>query len=540
MVDTSGSSDCSYSTTSSKGSTGWRNRCNYARKVKAKRKSSVDNDRDDVDDDQEDHDVFLEDDDDKDEDDVTFDMTLIGDYSEESMTASAAAAVMNSANVMVAVSTSATSLSPSSPPPSLGVYDVICGRHKAAFNNIGNRRFRCTIALALPRFLQSKSRKDKSIVIESIRQLVHQNGGKFLIAQSTNATPMDEASTNDSTNIIWEELDPKQSHLKVGHALRDAERKQTKALKQQQQQQQQHNRPKRRSTVMQPSSQSEHPTYAAIVHSKDTKRHVNCLDQQSVLTDVEACTAASCSTISYTGDTGGIEKSDITAAISQRQQKPPPEYRTIPAIDVQPTVPTITTTSNMDNIPTVTEHHRQPLILPLPPLHLPALQYSRRRRRPPPFTALSPVYNSQYSPPPIQQFPYASDTTTATIAMPLIDQRNPCVGTFEMNNNRRFRHHLFDHSAGTSRRQQQQQRHRLQQHQQQNQQQRHPQQQHLAPTDPIRQTLWRGEGHLPSSNFSDEYRYDDPVDHHHHQHMMQWLMDESDDVIDDGMNSLGG
>ena len=60
----------------------------------------------------------------------------------------------------------------------IGPYDVICGRNKTAFNNIGNRRFRFTIALALPRFLIATSRKEKSIVIQSIQQLVHQNGGR--------------------------------------------------------------------------------------------------------------------------------------------------------------------------------------------------------------------------------------------------------------------------------------------------------------------------------------------------------------------------
>ena len=54
----------------------------------------------------------------------------------------------------------------------IGPYDVICGRNKTAFNNIGNRRFRFTIALALPRFLIAKSRKEKSIVIQSVQQLV--------------------------------------------------------------------------------------------------------------------------------------------------------------------------------------------------------------------------------------------------------------------------------------------------------------------------------------------------------------------------------
>lgn len=122
---------------------------------------------------------------------------------------------------------------PSSSPCTLGPYDVICGRSKKAFNNIGNRRFRFTIAVALPRFLNAKSRKEKSVVIESIKKLVHQNGGKFLVLFNDD----EENTVSDAAgSTVWTELDTKQSHLKVGHALRDAERKLSKAQKQQQKQ----------------------------------------------------------------------------------------------------------------------------------------------------------------------------------------------------------------------------------------------------------------------------------------------------------------
>lgn len=87
----------------------------------------------------------------------------------------------------------------------LGVYDVICGRHKAAFNNIGNRRFRVTVYLAQLRYTGALTRKEKSAVIKSIAELVHSNGGRFLQCQKRS----------------WVELSEKQSHEKVGHALRD-------------------------------------------------------------------------------------------------------------------------------------------------------------------------------------------------------------------------------------------------------------------------------------------------------------------------------
>jgi hypothetical protein len=87
----------------------------------------------------------------------------------------------------------------------LGLYDVICGRHKEAFNNIGNRRFRVTISLAQDRYTGATTRKEKSVVIKSLADMVRANGGRFLQRQ-------DDA---------WVELSEKQAHEKVGHALRD-------------------------------------------------------------------------------------------------------------------------------------------------------------------------------------------------------------------------------------------------------------------------------------------------------------------------------
>lgn len=87
----------------------------------------------------------------------------------------------------------------------LGNYDVICGRHKTAFNNVGNRRFRVTVSLSLARYLSAPTRKDKSIVIKSVAALVRSTGGRFLQRKKG----------------AWVELDEKQTHVKVGHALRD-------------------------------------------------------------------------------------------------------------------------------------------------------------------------------------------------------------------------------------------------------------------------------------------------------------------------------
>jgi hypothetical protein len=87
----------------------------------------------------------------------------------------------------------------------IGLYDVLCGRHKLAFNNIGNRRFRVTISLSLERYLSSPRRQDKTQVVFSIVKLIKENGGRFLKWKKDR----------------WVEIEEKQAREKVGHALRD-------------------------------------------------------------------------------------------------------------------------------------------------------------------------------------------------------------------------------------------------------------------------------------------------------------------------------
>ena len=88
----------------------------------------------------------------------------------------------------------------------IGPYDVLCGRCKDAFNNVGNRRFRVTINLNIPRYLAAKSRHEKSAVILAIvRMLRNDVGARFL--------------KRKGKELI--ELDEKQARSKVGHALRD-------------------------------------------------------------------------------------------------------------------------------------------------------------------------------------------------------------------------------------------------------------------------------------------------------------------------------
>jgi hypothetical protein len=84
-------------------------------------------------------------------------------------------------------------------------YDILCGRCSTAFNNVGNRRFRVTISLNVPRYVNAPSRNAKSLVILSILKLLQDIGARFLKRQGG----------------FYVELNEKQARAKVGHAMRD-------------------------------------------------------------------------------------------------------------------------------------------------------------------------------------------------------------------------------------------------------------------------------------------------------------------------------
>lgn len=86
-------------------------------------------------------------------------------------------------------------------------FDVLCGRNKMAFNNIGNRRFRIIVSLALNNYVDVKStRKEKAKIIRNVVESVKACGGRFL-------------NTNGDGN--FEELSDLKAYDKVGHAIRD-------------------------------------------------------------------------------------------------------------------------------------------------------------------------------------------------------------------------------------------------------------------------------------------------------------------------------
>jgi hypothetical protein len=88
----------------------------------------------------------------------------------------------------------------------VGPYDIICGRSSTAFNNVGNKRFRVTIALNLPRFMAATTKSDKSEVIRStVQTMLYENGTRFLKRTPKGLVQLNERGARE----------------KVGHALRD-------------------------------------------------------------------------------------------------------------------------------------------------------------------------------------------------------------------------------------------------------------------------------------------------------------------------------
>jgi hypothetical protein len=87
-------------------------------------------------------------------------------------------------------------------------YDILCGRDKATFNNVGNRRFRVSISLNIPRYEAAKTKAQKAQVIKYICYVLQNEVGvRFL--------------KKDKSVEVYIELDASEARKKVGHALRD-------------------------------------------------------------------------------------------------------------------------------------------------------------------------------------------------------------------------------------------------------------------------------------------------------------------------------
>jgi hypothetical protein len=63
-------------------------------------------------------------------------------------------------------------------------YDVLCGRDKAVFNSIGNRRFRVSISINVPRYELARTKAQKATVILFVCNILRNEvGARFLKEQ---------------------------------------------------------------------------------------------------------------------------------------------------------------------------------------------------------------------------------------------------------------------------------------------------------------------------------------------------------------------
>jgi hypothetical protein len=92
-------------------------------------------------------------------------------------------------------------------------YDVLCGRCKESFNNIGNRRFRLLISLNKSCYLSCKGRCERSRMILSLTKE---------LCGITIPRPCIRFFKRGRKNGELIQLDFKQCREKVAHALRDA------------------------------------------------------------------------------------------------------------------------------------------------------------------------------------------------------------------------------------------------------------------------------------------------------------------------------
>ncbi|CAJ1950074.1 unnamed protein product [Cylindrotheca closterium] len=89
-------------------------------------------------------------------------------------------------------------------------YDVLCGRNRNSFNNIGNRRFRITISMNVEKYNGMRSRHERSKFITSLAQTMrYEVGFRFLKRKG------------GAKNAQTVELTDDEIRAKIGHALRD-------------------------------------------------------------------------------------------------------------------------------------------------------------------------------------------------------------------------------------------------------------------------------------------------------------------------------
>ena len=92
----------------------------------------------------------------------------------------------------------------------LGPFDVLCGRDKQSYNNVGNRRFRIMISMNLQKYMKCETRTERSKMILGLIYELSQYCGQLRFLKRVKG----------SNTLV--QLDYKQSREKIAHALRDA------------------------------------------------------------------------------------------------------------------------------------------------------------------------------------------------------------------------------------------------------------------------------------------------------------------------------
>lgn len=90
-------------------------------------------------------------------------------------------------------------------------FDVICGRGKGSYNRPGNKRFRSIVASYVERYLASKTKDDKSMILALIIERIHEQNNR-------NAHFL----KYDSECMVWRKMSTEEAREKVGHAMREA------------------------------------------------------------------------------------------------------------------------------------------------------------------------------------------------------------------------------------------------------------------------------------------------------------------------------
>ncbi|KAL3927900.1 MAG: hypothetical protein SGBAC_012886 [Bacillariaceae sp.] len=88
-------------------------------------------------------------------------------------------------------------------------YDILCGRKRSSYNNIGNRRFRITISMNVEKYNSMRSRHERSKFIANLAQTMrYEVGFRFLKKKTQGKVGVGELSDDEI-------------RAKIGHALRD-------------------------------------------------------------------------------------------------------------------------------------------------------------------------------------------------------------------------------------------------------------------------------------------------------------------------------